>query len=299
MCEKERFAHFARGVEPGAPANLQDSLQTARAVRGSIGEAVDTLIKSMRDMGLDVDACDGAYQVEAALYAWIKKANPGHPGLAIAEANGRADSEGRKPVRKAPPAASTVAPEVAWEAEDRIGEAPKPLPAEAAPRQGEGNAPTPFEQFVASGREVSDLSEFVPDVVKGRAGILYDAGRYIEQETLGTLYLRLGNQEFAEVPAANRRRLEAILYAWAVSDGAVSAGGKEQRAASEAAHYICSFAHPDALARATKANLQELTPGICHMQDVADVWPILDKVADEGTNLELAYELTCGLLALE
>lgn len=263
MSEKESFGHFARGVEPDVSANHSEAIQVAMNVRESIGEAVDALIKSMRNFGLDVDVCDGAYQVEADIYAWIKKANPGHSGFVIAEALGRAEQEGR------------------------------------ASQPRDSATLTPYEQFLATAREVPDLSMFVPDVVKGRAGYLYDQGHYIEREADGKLYLRLGNQEFAEVPQANQRRLEAILYVWAVADGSRKDESKEYAAAAEAAHHICSFTTAEKRTRESLANLRELRLGVCHMQDIADAWPVLDKAAAEGADLNLAYELMCGLLALE
>lgn len=324
MTETTNFGHFALATEEN-PA-----LELAKGVRKIIGESVDGLIKAVRGHDLQIDACDGAYKVEAAIYEWIKSANPDHPAFVIAEELGRAHEAGERPLASLTPA-RMVSPvdrlvTAAWSAEDRLGvviecdnedhggaaeddvaaflelrEALKPFPHARNSEQGGVGSPhlTPFEQFVASGRAVTDLSKFVPDVVQGRAGILYDAGLYIEREVLGTLYLRLGNQEFAEVPAANQRRLEAILYEWSVADGTRKDVSKEQSAASEAAHYICGFTTIESRTRATLAQLQELTPGVCHVQDIADVWTILDKVAAEGTNLDLAYELMRGLLALE
>lgn len=333
MSEKESFGHFARGVEPDVSANHREAIQVALQVRENIGSATDALIKSIRQLGLGVDVCDGAYQVEASIYAWIKKANPGHPGFAIAEALGRAEQAGRASQLQTSLAPSLMGPAVdklkaaAWAAEDRLGvlvesdnedhggageddlaafhalrEALKPFgsrPGERVMPEVPPKVLSPFEEFLATGREVSDLSMFVPDVVSGQAGYLYDQGRYIERQVDGKLYLRLGNEEFSDVPQANKRRLEAILYVWAVSDGSRRDASKEFSAAAEAAHYICSFTTAEKRTQALLANLRELRPRACHVQDIADAWPILDMAAQKGTDLNLAYELMCGLLALQ
>lgn len=322
MTETTNFGRFALATEEN-PA-----LELAKGVRKTIGESVDGLIKAVRGHDLQIDACDGAYKVEAAIYEWIKSANPDHPAFVIAEELGRAHEAGERPLASLTPA-KMVSPvdrliAAAWAAEDRLGvviecdnedhggaaeddvaaflelrEALKPFPHPRNSEQGGVGSPhaTPFEQFVASGREVSDLSAFVPDVVRGQAGFLYDAGLYIERHN--GLYLRLGNQEFVDVPFANKHLLEAILYEWSVADGARKDESREQSAASKAAHHICSFTTQEQRTRATLTNLRELTPGVCRVQGIADAWTILDQVAEEGTNLELAYELMRGLLALD
>lgn len=161
-----------------------------------------------------------------------------------------------------------------------------------------GGGLTPFETFIASGRAVESLAEHVPDMMEGQPGIIYDQGLYIEKHESGNFYLALGNTEFADVPPVNRRRLEAILYQWAISEQILEDSSAEQAVAARAAEAIALFSMYQARVRATQCNLQELTPGVCHVQDIADAWPILNEGAGGKADLDVAYELMCGLLAL-
>ena len=78
-----RFADCAEMAPEGAYTH-------AKSVRQAIGEAVDSLMREMRDLGLRVDNCDGAFALEAAIYEWIKGANPDHSEFATAEGFGEA-----------------------------------------------------------------------------------------------------------------------------------------------------------------------------------------------------------------
>ncbi len=51
--------------------------QDAKQVASVIGKACDILIDDVRSMGLKADNCDLIFAVEAALYDYVKRSNPG------------------------------------------------------------------------------------------------------------------------------------------------------------------------------------------------------------------------------
>lgn len=62
----ERFANFRAGCDD-AP---DWAFAHERALRAAIGSAVDDVMRKAREFGLKPCNCDGAHNVEAAIYAW-------------------------------------------------------------------------------------------------------------------------------------------------------------------------------------------------------------------------------------
>lgn len=67
------FAAF-RDTLDDVPA---DTYKTAHAVRDAIGEAVDGLINRFRELGLAVCNSDGAHNVEAVIFDWVRQTDMG------------------------------------------------------------------------------------------------------------------------------------------------------------------------------------------------------------------------------
>lgn len=84
--QKNAFQHFADCADQ-AP---QGTFEAAKSVREVIGNAVDALIRDMRALGLRADNCDGAFALEAAIYEWLKVANPDATLFPTAEGFGAA-----------------------------------------------------------------------------------------------------------------------------------------------------------------------------------------------------------------
>lgn len=66
------LTNFKRCAEE-APEGTYEEAKRLNAV---IGSAVDQLMRDLRAMGLKGDACDRAFELEAALYAYAKQSNP-------------------------------------------------------------------------------------------------------------------------------------------------------------------------------------------------------------------------------
>ena len=71
----------------------------AKQLAGGIGETCDNLIKEVRAIGLKADNCDLIFAVEAAIYDYVKRSNPGAGLFPTAEGFGWAmDTEARERV---------------------------------------------------------------------------------------------------------------------------------------------------------------------------------------------------------
>lgn len=71
----------------------------AKELNSVIGETCDNLIKEIRALGLKSDTCDLIYEVEAAIYNYVKRSNPESTLFALAEGFGSAmDSPARERV---------------------------------------------------------------------------------------------------------------------------------------------------------------------------------------------------------
>lgn len=79
----EHFQALTRCVEE-APTG---SFQYARDLRHLIGDAFDAFNQSLRDAGLKTDRCDVAWELEAFMYEYVLRCNPGI--MESAEAFGR------------------------------------------------------------------------------------------------------------------------------------------------------------------------------------------------------------------
>lgn len=86
----QRFAHF-RACCDAAP---DGTYELAKDIRGIIGRHFDALAKEIQERCPDIELsnCDGAHNVEATIYDWIRRA-PNAPGqLFTAEGFGQAMS---------------------------------------------------------------------------------------------------------------------------------------------------------------------------------------------------------------
>ena len=72
-----------------APAGTYED---AKALNEVIGDAVDNLMRELRALGLKADNCDRAFELEAAIYAYVKASNPGGTIFTTAEGFGDAMS---------------------------------------------------------------------------------------------------------------------------------------------------------------------------------------------------------------
>lgn len=67
------FAAFRNGIED-APAG---TYVAETQVRAAIGEAVDGLIEKFRELGFPVCNSDGAHNVEAVIFDWVRQTGRG------------------------------------------------------------------------------------------------------------------------------------------------------------------------------------------------------------------------------
>lgn len=65
------LTNFKRCVEDAPEGTYED----AKKLNEVIGDAVDKLMRDIRALGLNADACDGAFALEAALYSYVKQFN--------------------------------------------------------------------------------------------------------------------------------------------------------------------------------------------------------------------------------
>ncbi|EPV8686698.1 hypothetical protein ACWAUP_000350 [Pseudomonas aeruginosa] len=70
---KIALSNFRACAESAPSGTYLDAKQLARV----IGEACDNLIKDVRAIGLKADNCDLIFAVEAAIYDYVKRSNPG------------------------------------------------------------------------------------------------------------------------------------------------------------------------------------------------------------------------------
>lgn len=270
MNQKENFTNLLRAAEMST-AVAEGVSAFSEMLRKIIGDAVDGLIKAAQANDLNVDTCDGAYQLEAAIYSWLKSASREPHLFEMAELIGQAIAAGE------PPAATPSADD---SPDEQIVE----------------RSVHPFEQFVASGEPVSNLSAHANS--DSGPGFVYEHGLHIEKLANGDLCLRIANCEYVADPQ-HRRRLEAILYQWGVSEEYFEDKTPEQQAAIEVAAKIRAITTHVERSSALMANLVEPNPGVCHLQDIADVWPMLEEAGGPEIDDKLAYDLLYGLLVRE
>jgi hypothetical protein len=76
----QRFQALAEISKPGA-------FDEAGALNELLQETTNSFMRELRALGLKADACDHAYRLEAALYAYVRASNPANVMLAQAEAS--------------------------------------------------------------------------------------------------------------------------------------------------------------------------------------------------------------------
>ncbi len=65
------LTNFKRCVEDAPKGTYED----AKKLNEVVGDAVDKLMRDIRALGLNANACDGAFALEAALYNYVKQSN--------------------------------------------------------------------------------------------------------------------------------------------------------------------------------------------------------------------------------
>lgn len=80
------YQDFQHGTDEALPGTFE----VAKDLALLIGDTVGTLIGEVRNLDLSVDKGDGAFALEAAVYHWIKRANPDASLFASAEGFGAA-----------------------------------------------------------------------------------------------------------------------------------------------------------------------------------------------------------------
>lgn len=81
-----QFDQFKR-CDQEAPEGLHTQ---AKVLNELIGDTCDEFMRHLRDMGLRANSSDLIYQVEAALYDYVKRSNPEHSLFPVAEGFGAA-----------------------------------------------------------------------------------------------------------------------------------------------------------------------------------------------------------------
>ncbi len=128
--------------------------------------------------------------------------------------------------------------------------------------------PVTLADFRASRKECADLgaamnADHFEDAP--RAGFIYDGDAYIEKERDGTYFLTLNNSQWA---SADLAELEALLYAWAITECPDALG------VSDVAHaFICELQNnmaPEDFAQVITRNAAEPNPNVCHSHDFCD-----------------------------
>lgn len=88
MNDRKSLLNFKDCAE-SAPEGCYDQ---AKQIHDLIGDACDELMRGLRAIGLKADACDAAFDLEAAIYAYVRKSNPDNPVFPVAEGFGEAMS---------------------------------------------------------------------------------------------------------------------------------------------------------------------------------------------------------------
>jgi len=157
-----------------------------------------------------------------------------------------------------------------------------------------------FIQFQASRERVANLADVLPEAIGyegANPGYVYKDGLYIEETSSSTLSLLIYRHEYIALPE-RAYMLEAILYQWALGELFWIDNTAEQSTAKAAAEAIFKLTTIEQASDAMTRALVEPMPGVCRLQDVADVWPILDSHATSpDVDLDVAYELLRGLVA--
>lgn len=136
-----------------------------------------------------------------------------------------------------------------------------------------------LESFRNSRRRSANLAADMPFMAAPDApGWIYAGDLFIEDNG-ATACLTIGAQSWA-MPSHLVGDLEAVLYQWALGEDYWEDTEEEQRAGTEAAAAIAEWSRANgkgqAFALAMIRNASRANAGICHLQDVCDVWAFLD-----------------------
>jgi hypothetical protein len=82
---KLAFNHFRQCAEDAPEGCYED----AKALNKLIGDAADKLMKDVRALGLNADACDLIHAVEVAIYDYVRESNLDSTLFPAAEGFGR------------------------------------------------------------------------------------------------------------------------------------------------------------------------------------------------------------------
>lgn len=66
----------------------------AKALNVVIGDAVESFMREVRALGLKADSCDRVFDLEAAMYEYVKRSNPDHTMFPVSEGFGTAMEAG-------------------------------------------------------------------------------------------------------------------------------------------------------------------------------------------------------------
>lgn len=157
-----------------------------------------------------------------------------------------------------------------------------------------------FHQFQASRERVENLADVLPENCVYEAsnpGYVYEGGVYIEEQSDGRVSLLIYRDEYVALPH-RLATLEAILYQWALGELFWVDNTPEQSTAKATAEAIFKFTTLQQTNEAIDKHLLEPLEGVCRLQDVADVWPLLAaNTTAPVIDLDVAYELLRGLVA--
>lgn len=78
------LSNFKRCAEEAPEGTYEE----AKCLNNVIGGAVDQLMRDLRAMGLNADASDRAFELEAAIYAYVKQSNPDATVFPVSEGFG-------------------------------------------------------------------------------------------------------------------------------------------------------------------------------------------------------------------
>jgi len=88
---------FKRCADEDAPNGEHSE---AKALNSVIGDACNQLMSDVRALGLKANACDLIFNLEAAIYEYVKRSNPDQALFSAAEDFG-ASADGRKKIHHA------------------------------------------------------------------------------------------------------------------------------------------------------------------------------------------------------
>lgn len=156
-----------------------------------------------------------------------------------------------------------------------------------------------LESFRNSRRRSANLAADMPYLAAPDApGWIFAGDLFIEDDG-ATACLTVGADSWA-MPSHLLGDLEAVLYQWALGEGYWEDTEEEQRAGTEAAAAIAEWSRANSMgqdfALAMIRNASRANAGVCHLQDVADIWAFLEDCPEDAA--EDAYAIARAELLL-